>query len=153
MILNKLWRVFDHQTGLLFVYSFCVCTTFFLYTAGHFCVKHVIGKDPFCRLFVNYNSPTILFAGVSLLLFFSNLKLSRLATLIRIASPLAFSVYLIHTQQQIWFKLFGGAFKWAANLPSWLLPIAILILPLPIYVLCSVIDYIRLRLFKLLKLA
>jgi hypothetical protein len=124
-----------------------------LKTEGHYLLMHTMGRDPICKRFVDYNSPTILFAGLSLFVFFSRLNVSRITSFIKMASPLAFSVYLIHRQPQIWWQLFIDAFKWVAELPIWLFPFAIIFISLAIYFVCSVIEYGRLRLFKLLRLA
>ena len=146
-------RLVNSKTGLILTYVLCVGITFLLYTTGHYCILRTIGRDPFCMKYVNYNSPTILFAGIVLFLFFSQLNVSSIAPFIRIASPLAFSVYLIHCQKQISTFLFKGAFKWVANLQTWMLPFAIISISLAIYLVCSLIDFVRLRLFKLLHLA
>ncbi len=144
---------FRSQTKLLLVYLLCIVVTFMLKTEGHYLLMHTMGRDPICKRFVDYNSPTILFAGLSLFVFFSRLNVSRITSFIKMASPLAFSVYLIHRQPQIWWQLFIDAFKWVAELPIWLFPFAIIFISLAIYFVCSVIEYGRLRLFKLLRLA
>jgi len=142
---------FRSQTKLFLAYLLCIVVTFLLYTEGHHLLMHTLGRDPYCQRYLSYNSPTILFAGLSLFVLFSRLNVSRIVAFIKVASPLAFGVYLIQCQTQIWNILFN-AFKWVAELPIWLIPLAIIFIPLVIYAVCSVIDYMRLTLFKLLRL-
>lgn len=140
------------QAKLLLAYLFCIVVTFLLYTEGHHLLLNMIGRDPIFKQYVYYNSPTILFSGLFLFIFFSRLNVFRIVSFIRIASPLAFGVYLIQCQEQIWWQCFMGAFKWMAELPIMLFPLAIILVPLAIYAVCSVIDYVRLMLFRLLHL-
>ncbi len=112
----------------------------------------IFGRDPLCCRVVSYNSPLILLSAIALLELFAHTQLSRGVAFIRFASPFAFGVYLIHCQRQIWNCMFEGAFRNCVNLPVWSLPLAIIAIPLVIYVLCSAIDFLRDRLFKLLHL-
>ncbi len=141
-----------HSKKIMFIliYGVCIFITFILYKGGHYLLMHIVGKDPVFPRFVNYNFPFILIASVSLLLFFSRLSLTHYESLIRLASPLAFSVYLIQCQDLIWKHLFNNAFTWVANLPAWLLPFVIISMSLLVYVSCSFIDYTRLLLFRLM---
>ena len=154
-LIRNVWgRIpFCSQTKLLLAYLLCIVVTFLLYTEGHYLLMHTMGRDPICQRFVNYNSPTILFAGLSLFVFFSRLNVTRISSFIRMASPLAFGVYLVQCQPQILWQLFTGSFKGVAELPIWLFPFAIIFISLGIYAVCSFIDYGRLRLFKLLRLS
>lgn len=143
---------FRSQTKLFFAYLLCIVVTFLLYTEGHSLLMRKMGSDPICCKFFTYNSPTILFAGFSLFVLFSRLNVSRITSFIKLFSPLAFSVYLIQCQKQIWWRLLADAFKGVADLPVWLFPLAIVFVPLAVYVACSALDCVRLTLFKLLRL-
>lgn len=48
--------------------------------------------------------------------------------------------------------LISGNFRWCASLPPPLLILSILIFPLLIYCLCSILDFLRMRLFDILHL-
>ncbi len=148
--MNKIF--FNNQKGLLSIYIICICVTFFLFTCGHCIVKYILGCDYFCSQYLSYNSPTILLASVSLLVFFSRLNVSSIVFLIRMGSPLAFSVYLIHDNDLVRKYLMKGNFEWMAGLPTYLLPFAIIFVPLVIYIVCSFIDYLRLKVFKIFRL-
>ena len=56
--------------------------------------------------FIRYTSPTILLASVALLLLFARLRLRGLWEKAAVfLSPMAFGVYLIHTQPLVWANL------------------------------------------------
>ncbi len=136
-----------------YVYIVCITMTFVFHKYGHSFLMQRFDRDPFFKHFVEYNSPSILFSGVALLLLFSRLNITRFKSFIHLASQLAFSVYLIQNQTHIWEHLLKGAFKWVADFPIWLLPPVLLFIPLAIYIVCSLIDYLRLCLFRIIRLA
>ena len=115
--------------------------------------REVYGQAMFGRVFTGYAAPTMFLSAVCLLLLFEGLKLKRewLRRLVKLASPLAFSVYMIHTHPLVWESLMKGAFSayrylhWAALIPAVLLSAAL------IYTVCSVIDLLRKKLFDVLK--
>ena len=59
-------------------------------------------KD-YSRAFVNYTSPTIIFAAIFLFLAFSNIKIKHIFVkkTIQILSPLTLGVFIIHTEPLI----------------------------------------------------
>ncbi len=144
---------FSNQLRRLAIYVLCIIVTFFLRTGGHHLAKQILGSDPIFTQLVNYNSPLMLLAGIALLDLFLHMRLLRWIAIIRFASPLAFSVYLIQNQAQVWNLLFAGAFVRCSDLSPVVLPVAIIGIPIAIYIVCSMIDYIRLRLFCLLHIA
>ncbi len=102
---------------------------------------------------VNYISPTILLAALGLLGLFVNLSIpKKLIKVVAFVSPLAFSVYLIHTQPLVFSHIFRDAFAFLASSNPILLIVSVLGFALSIFSACALIDYIRLSLFKLLKL-
>jgi len=143
---------FGNQVKRIAIYAVSILIVFFIRTGGHHVTKLIIGSDPFCCQFVNYNSPLILLAGIALLDLFSHMQLSRWSAFIRFASPLAFSVYLIQNQGQVWNFLFSGAFSKCSEFPLFVLPFVILTIPLAIYTVCSLVDYVRLKIFMLIHL-
>ncbi len=100
---------------------------------------------------LSYISPTMLAAGVFLLLGFERLKLPKTACkVIRFLSPMAFSVYVIHVENQIW-KYLDKRFAAYVFLPPLKEAAAIVGTVLAIYVICTAIDYFREKLFAALK--
>lgn len=103
---------------------------------------------------VHYTSPTILLAGMFLLLLFSRFQVrSRpVRTCIRVLSPAAFGVYLIHTHPLIWEKIMLRRYCDLAEFETWRMVFAVLCAALCIYAVCTAIDLIRHFLFKALHL-
>lgn len=116
--------------------------------------RSMYGEAMFGRVFTGYAAPTMFLCAVCLLLLFEGLKIKGewLCRLIKAASPLAFSVYIIHTHPLVWESLMKGAFSsyrylhWAALLP------AVLLSAVLIYTVCSLIDLLRKKLFDILDI-
>ena len=107
------------------------------------------------QLFIDYLSPTILLQALSLILIFYKLKIENY-TIIRIISffrPLNFNITLIHLRLfEENFILTEKLFKYVKNLNSSYFFFKIYGLAFIIYLFCSLIDYMRLILFKFLKI-
>ena len=104
-------------------------------------------------VFVNYTSFTIVFVAISLVSVFSKLHFSpKSSKVIACFAPAAFGVYLIHVQPIVWGHFMSNAFVWIADFPAWLLPTLVLGSSFVIFVVCLLIEKIRLILFKLLKI-
>ena len=102
---------------------------------------------------VNHTSPTMLAAGIFLLLIFERINPTQIANkIISFFAPMAFSVYLIHANPFIWNYLLKQRFSGYAKLSVPLEIILVLLTTLAIYIVCSFIDLIRIGIFKGLKL-
>lgn len=100
---------------------------------------------------ISYTSPTILGCAVALLALFSQLDLGRRATAFaRFFAPLAFGAYLFHTEPLVWYELLKDAFVPLVSLSAPLLVVAVLAASLLIWLVGSLVDWVRVRLFGLL---
>ena len=104
------------------------------------------------NLLVKYTSPTILLAAIFLVAFFSKLKVAPLwAKVIGVIAPVSFGVYLIHenpvTRNNIISKIFVDFSKFGPIK----LVLCVLGSAIAIYITCGLIDYLRERLFNLLR--
>ncbi len=115
--------------------------------------RAVYGEAKYGRLFTGYCAPTIFLAAVCLFLIFERLEIRSESKRRWIAwsSPLAFSVYLIHTQPLIWSNILKGAFGPIAYWPPYGAVPAVLLAAALIYLVCSLIDGGRRWLFGRLK--
>ena len=110
---------------------------------GHLCDK---------VLLTTYTSPTILLAAAALLLCFTGLRIGPgFGSFIEKASPLAFSVYLIHAHPLIWEHWLAGRFAFLADKPPILLASGVLGGAFAIYLVCSLADVLRAGLFRLFR--
>lgn len=102
---------------------------------------------------LTYTSPTVLISAVALLILFSQVKISGgFKKLIAFFSPLAFGVYLVHTEPHIWNEVLLGRFIGFAKLNPAMLVLSIVCAVFCIWFVCSMVDYIRLSIFKLLHI-
>lgn len=102
---------------------------------------------------ISNDSPTILFISIALLILFSriNLKNKKVISVVSFISPLLFSIYLIHVNQLIFENILCGSCTKLAEMNTVVMVLAVLGISLAIFVVCIFIDYLRMLLFKLLK--
>lgn len=113
----------------------------------------ILGEVRAGNYFISYRSPFIFMAAIFLLLFFVNLKTSPLwSKIIGLSSPMAFGVYLIHTHPLVFFEIFKDRYIAYASLPWMPEILAVFGTAAVIYLICSLIDLIRLQLFKMLHI-
>ena len=103
---------------------------------------------------MTYHAPTILICGICLLLVFSQLRIRSgwARKVIARTSPLAFAVYIIHTHPLIWEHVMKDAFSRWAYLDWRVVLFPVLGAAFLIFCLCLGIEYLRQRLFTLLKI-
>lgn len=107
----------------------------------------------FNSVLIGYTSPTVVLVAISLVSIFSRLRLpSHLVYTIRLFSPAAFGVYLIHTQWFIWDNCIRDTFSWIATIQPYLIPIVVCMCSFGIFVSCLLVERLRLTLFSVLKI-
>ncbi len=106
------------------------------------------------NLFIGYYSPFILSSAAFLLLFCSKLKIKGKIPkfLIKTLAPASFGVYLIHTNPLIWESIIKNRFVGYAASSTPKLVLLVLVTAVAIYLACSLIDLLRIALFKLLRI-
>lgn len=103
-------------------------------------------------LLIKYTSPTIILCAVSLLCLFAKVDFKDgMKKFTAIFSPFAFSVYLIHVAPFVWTKVMKDRFVSYVELNPIVMILAILVTAVGIFALCSLIDFVRVQIFKLLK--
>lgn len=120
----------------------------------YFIERHnmIVPDDKMKVTLVSYVSPTILLAGVFLLIAFSKIKVAKIPQkLISFFAPLSFSVYLIHVHKYIWKYVMKDRFVQYAEFGVFKMVVYVLLSALAIYLICSLIDFVRDRLFKLFR--
>jgi surface polysaccharide O-acyltransferase-like enzyme len=141
-VLEKLSR-----TKWIFTYLLCVILTM----AVKLCL--VILRGTTGDLLVSYMSPTIILSAIALLGVFANLKMKQgMIKVVKVASPLAFGVYLIHNYPIVFDCYMRGRFSYLANEETIVLVASVFVIALIVYVACSFIEYVRGKLFSLLHI-
>lgn len=137
----------------IWMYFLCIISTWGIKIGVEYVTLKMLGEAKGGNLLISYLSPTILFAALSLLMFFSQIKVSeKLKGVIVFLSPLAFSVYLIHTAPLIWDNVLCGLFSSYATVNPLILVSLVLATAITIYLVCSLIDIIRVKLFEFLNI-
>ncbi len=103
--------------------------------------------------FSSYISPTIICAGVFLMLFCLKLKLPKfIQKPLKWTAPLIFQVYIIHLHCVIWDNIMLKRFVSYAEKTPWMMVLYVLGTALAILLCCLLIDTVRYWLFKLLHI-
>lgn len=103
------------------------------------------------RLILDFQNPLLVVLGLCLLGLFARLRPGRLlSAVIRFLSPLTFGVYLIHVNECV-FLAATGAFRWIGRLRPLLVLPALLGTALAVFLACAMLDWLRLLLFRLLR--
>lgn len=136
---------FLKKTGYaVFLYFLCVLITWGIWEA------EACGAGIPLPNLLQYTSPAMLLAGMSLLSAFAGMRLpKRLQRAVSVCAPLSFSVYLIHAHPLVWTYLLEGRFASLAHEPAYVLVLYVIGTAAGIYMVCTVIDAVRAWLFRL----
>ncbi len=115
---------------------------------------NILGDSISSYVFASYLSPTVLVAAITLLLLFARRPVlpKWLHKITVFLAPVSFSVYLIHEQRQVRDNFIVDRFAALVEQPPVLFALYIIGSVLAIYLVCSLIDYGRLWLFRLLRI-
>ncbi len=112
----------------------------------------LLGQSQFSTILLSYTSPTIVAASAALLMAFARLELSPGVTrVVRTFSPAAFGVYLIHCHPLI-FERLSGRFGPLVSRGPLTMTVLLLLAALAIYLSCLIVDYLRILLFRRLRI-
>ena len=104
------------------------------------------------KIFVSYISPTMVLMAAAYVILFTKFHFSTFGEkLIRLFSPAAFGVYLIHVQYYVWNYFMKGRFGVIADGPAWMIPFKVIGCAAAVFAVCLLIEMVRIKLFALLK--
>lgn len=103
---------------------------------------------------VDYTSPSSVIISICFINIFNNLEINNsfLIKIISFFAPLTFGVYLIHNHLLIRNHIVRKYFLWLLNYNSYKLISLEVIISFIIFLICSLIDYLRYILFKLFRI-
>lgn len=103
-------------------------------------------------ILISYVSPTIVMVAISTFLLFADMHFGMyLKKTILYLAPATFGVYLIHTQPIFFNTILKDKFIWIVALHPLLIIFAVIVSATIIFVTCILIEKLRERLFKALK--
>lgn len=152
-ILGAVIKRFDESGRLKNIKPFSMIAAMLACTLIMWVIKYVCdsqAKPIETKFIVNYISPFVVIIAVSLLIFFSKIKISSaVQKVIAFLSPAAFGVYIIHVNRRVWI--------WFTELVKPILGMrllkalpCILFAVLLVYIVCSLVDILRAKGFKLI---
>lgn len=103
--------------------------------------------------FVEYTSPTIFISGLGLLVFFANLKINSVfcKKIIALFAPATLGVYIIHVNPLFFWRILADSTIPFLQHRTVVMVSMVLIMGAGIYGICTIIDLIRIFIFKKLK--
>lgn len=116
--------------------------------------NRLFGVPKYGGTFLNYSSPTIIACSLGLLFLFANIKIKskKLIKIIKTLSSVVLGVYIIYCYPLVYDNIIYNCATSLANNNPFMIVLKVLIYALTIYIFCSLIDYIRLKIFKLLRI-
>ncbi len=104
-------------------------------------------------LLLQYDSVTVVAMAVFLMLLFSRMKLPKLLQKTTTALvPLSFAVYIIHEQSVVKGNLIQGRFAFLGEYHWTVMVAGVLLAAAAIYIICTVVEFVRVKLFALLRI-
>lgn len=101
-----------------------------------------------------YTNPLVVIQSIFMLMFFAQIKINNnmAKKIIFFLSASSFSVYLIHVNPLIFDLVFHSSFIWLNEYNFIVMGILVVICAIGVYLVCTVLDKIRLLLFRFLGL-
>lgn len=146
------WESYLTQKNALLVFALCIALTLGFKFSVDSVTLHLFGEPKFGNLLANYVSPTIIIAGIALFIKFLRLcPNAKTCSFLRTLSPAAFGVYLIHCHPYL-FELLSDRFVFLIDWNPLTMPFGVIAFSMAIYLPCLLVDYLRLKLFKMLHI-
>ncbi len=102
--------------------------------------------------FAAFSSTFVLVGSLALFLFFSRVTMPRpVKALTRFFAPMTFGVYLIHVHPAVWNYLLENRFAFLTWRGALYLAAGVVGVALAAFLVCSAVDWLRIRLFKLIR--
>jgi len=116
-------------------------------------IDRIKKKENYQSMTYEYTAPASVIISTCFILFFSKLDINSiiLQKIISFFAPLTYGVYLIHNHQIVRNKIITGNYKFLLKYHSKELIFGILRESSKIFLFCSVIDFIRLLIFKIFR--
>ena len=156
------WLIIMYLYGSYFGrFGKVVETKYFLFYIGYLFFIIIIGSSKAYLIYkyntgmIDYSAPSSVLIAVSFIKIFSNLKITNkyIIKLISFFSPLTFGIYLLHNHGLVRIHIVrNNYFSWILKYKSFKLIIMEIYCSVLIFIICSILDYIRNLLFKLFKI-
>ena len=102
-------------------------------------------------IFFSYSTPNNVIAAICLFEIFKRIKVNKLKGAVKFITPLTFGVYLVHVNPFV-FNLLADRFVGFLDYNIVLMFLAVIGAAIALFIVSALIDYLRLLLFKVLKI-
>lgn len=140
----------------LLIYVCCSILTWLSKVILDYGIFKVFGTEKlntyYSSYFYIYTSPLYVISAVALLIYFKNLKITKLVKPITSVASVSFGVYLISEYPAFVNCFIKDKFINFASMPWYKMIVYVLGIALLVYIICTLIDYCRKYLFKLLHI-
>lgn len=149
----KVYPVTISKRKCIFLYFLSILVAWLSKIATQIPARIFLGRNIAGGIFIDYTSIFIITSGIALLLFFRQIKLNTaIQKAISFASPLAFSVYLIHTHPIIYNFVLKNTLCHLTNESIFSIFVKVLFIAFSIFIVCLFIDLFRSLLFSVLRI-
>lgn len=130
------------------VYIFCTMLT----VAFKLIMENTVGREE--NLLLIYPSFTLVLSAVSLVGIFSDIKLGQsMQIFVKIFSPCALGVYIIHKNVIVMENIINGIADWVNINNCFIMVLEIFGITFSVFVVCIILEFIRLNIFRALKIS
>ena len=137
---------------MFFVYIGCVFGSWVFKILIENITKFFCGEAMFGDYLIKYTSPTIVMCSVSLLILFANINIEeKMRKIISAFASVTFGVYIIHFEPFTFRSVLNDAFVGYLSFSPLFTCLAVLITAVIVFFVCAIVDYIRLMIFKKIK--
>lgn len=113
----------------------------------------LLGFDTYKNVLISYTSPTMILSGIFLFIAFSKLEFApRFQKLIRTFAPATLGVLIIHMHPLVWEYLTKGFSITFVKYNCIVMVLLVLASSAAIYLVCTLLDLLRIKLFQVLKI-
>ena len=151
----KKYDVKQKVTALKSILGFfsMILLTFFAKMVIYYLTKNIFGQVKYDGVFVSYRSITIVLAAVFIFLFCLRIKIGPFAQkIIAFFAPASLGIYLIHTHPFVYSFTMSNKFMWLVEKPIIVMILGAIGITAVIFLACAAIDWIRILLFKLVRI-
>lgn len=160
LLVVYIWGAYLGKYGLCIktrtsVIVFIVCGIITFFSRFQFGMGNmpVLSKISSILTFYRYDSPAMVIGSVALLSIFAKIKVNneKIIKIINLITPLTFSVYLIHNNQLVKINIIQKYLPMVGELSIISMVLVSIAIIIGAFVVCLFIDWIRLKLFGLIK--
>ena len=145
----------SHKYNIFIIFIICsVVIGLAAYYRNLILIKRIRNKDDYYLMTYEYTAPSSVIIAAFFILFFSKLEINFIVfqKIISFFAPLTFGIYLIHNHVIVRTHIITDNYKFLLKFHSRDLIFGILSESSKIFIFCSVIDFIRLIIFKILQI-